>query len=229
MMTNKNYTTDMNFAYLYKLYQFFKSDNAETADEKIIRHLDYYVKDAIRDSNHSFGTASTINRRLRESLVHDQRLRLRLSDQKDTQDKQHLIDLFDNYTRTNEHNTSKYDRRNVSVDGVYSYIRDHHCTAAVCAEFFGVSPQTIRNRIQEMTEEQKADIKVIRHKIRTNMNTNKIIQSVSKEDVFEYMTATHCTYRACAEHFNVSRQTIVNRIKEMTEEQQSIVNRRKKN
>lgn len=123
-----------------------------------------------------------------------------------------------------------YYRRTVSVDGVYGYIRDHHCTAAECAEFFGVSPQTIKNRVNDMTEEQKAVIKAIRHEIMSAVNTakTKALRSVSKEEVFEYMAATHCTYRACAEHFNVSRQTILNRIKELTEEQQKLVNRRSK-
>lgn len=223
-MTNKDYRTDMNFAFLYKLYKFFKSDNAETADEKIIRHLDYYVKDAIRDKQHRFGTASTIMHHLRDSLVHDQKRRL--AGKQDIQDRLHLIDLFDNYTRPNDSKTSKHDRKNVSVDGVYGYIMDHHCNAAACAEFFGVSPQTIRNRINDMTEEQKADIKTIRRNIRSAINATQNAQSVSKEAVFEYMTTTHCTYRACAEHFNVSRQTVLNRIKELPEEQQKLVNRR---
>lgn len=119
-----------------------------------------------------------------------------------------------------------YYKRNVSVDGVYGFIMDHQCDIVTCAEHFDVCVQTIRNRINSMTEEQKADIKAIKQFERPEVRHTKQPRIVSKEAVFEYMAATHCTYRACAEHFNVSRQTILNRVKEMTEEQQKLVNRR---
>lgn len=120
----------------------------------------------------------------------------------------------------------KYYKRNVSIDGVYGFIMDHQCDIVTCAEHFDVCVQTIRNRISNMTEEQKTNIKTIKQFEKPEIRHTKQPRIVSKEDVFEYMSATHCTYRACAEHFNVSRQTILNRVKEMTEEQQKLVNRR---
>lgn len=121
-----------------------------------------------------------------------------------------------------------YYKRNVSVDGVYGFIMDHQCDIVTCAEHFGVCVQTIRNRINNLTEEQKANIKAIPQFEKTEVRHTIHPRIVSKEEVFEYMATTHCTYRACAEHFNVSRQTILNRIKELSEEQQKIVNRRSK-
>lgn len=121
-----------------------------------------------------------------------------------------------------------YYKRNVSIDGVYGFIMDHQCDIVTCAEHFGVCVQTIRNRINNMTEEQKANIKAIKHFEKPEVRHTIQPRLVSKEEVFEYMAATHCTYRACAEHFNVSRQTILNRVKELTEEQQKLVNRRSK-
>lgn len=119
-----------------------------------------------------------------------------------------------------------YYKRNVSVDGVYGFIMDHQCDIVTCAEHFDVCVQTIRNRISSMTEEQKANIKAIQHFETAEVRHTKHPRSVSKEEVFEYMATTHCTYRTCAEHFGVSRQTILNRVHELSEEQQKLVNRR---